>query len=99
MVGVYYLWDGSEVLYIGASVNVERRIAQHASSGLDFAGYFCDQCAADELQDRESAAIREFRPALNERMTTIRADQTGGRGSRGRCEGRLRRPMAGAQNF
>jgi hypothetical protein len=75
MVGVYYLWDGSEVLYIGSSINVERRVAKHAYSGLDFAGYFCDPCRKRELRDREAAAIREFRPLLNEQMV---ADLRGG---------------------
>jgi len=65
MIGVYYLWDGSSVIYIGASVNVERRIQRHCSSGMDFCGYFCDECDVSELDQRECDAIREY-----DRLTT-----------------------------
>jgi len=65
MIGVYYLWDGAQVLYIGASINVERRLRQHRRN-IDFSGYFVDKCEESELRDREATAIREFKPKLNE---------------------------------
>lgn len=64
MCGVYYLWDGERVLYVGASVNVERRVRQHADN-IDFIGYFCDECKKEELNVEESRAIQLFRPILN----------------------------------
>lgn len=64
MCGVYYLWDGAEVLYIGSSRNVEKRISQHRSR-LDFAGYFVDECHTSELREREAKAIAEFNPKYN----------------------------------
>lgn len=66
MCGVYYLWDGERVLYVGQSVNVEARVRQHRSAGIDFAGYFCDECNKSELNRLEAKAIIELRPKLNE---------------------------------
>ena len=71
MCGVYYLTDGLDVLYVGASRNVEARIRQHARN-IDFSQVFVDQCEADQLPVMEAKAIREFRPPLNEANTTIR---------------------------
>jgi predicted GIY-YIG superfamily endonuclease len=65
MCGVYYLWDGAQVIYVGSSRLIERRVSDHRSKGLDFAGYFIDECAPSELFRREAAAIAEFRPILN----------------------------------
>ena len=64
MCGVYYLTDGLDVLYVGASRNVEQRIRQHASK-IDFSQVFVDQCKPEELGDMECAALREFNPPLN----------------------------------
>jgi excinuclease UvrABC nuclease subunit len=64
MIGVYYLWDGATVLYVGQSICVEKRIGQHLNT-LDFAGYFVDECPAEELNAREAAAIAEFDPPYN----------------------------------
>jgi hypothetical protein len=66
MTGVYYLWDGSDVIYIGSSINVKWRMAYHRARGLDFAGYFIEECAVEQLREREFAAIREFKPRFNE---------------------------------
>jgi len=65
MIGVYYLWDGASVVYVGASRNVERRIRQHASRDLDFSGYFVDTCELEKLNELEARAIAEFRPKFN----------------------------------
>lgn len=62
--GVYYLWDGTQVLYIGCSKNIEGRISAHRRR-FDFAGYFIDKCEEGQLLDKEAQAIREFRPKYN----------------------------------
>jgi excinuclease UvrABC nuclease subunit len=69
--GVYYLWDGECVLYVGASRDVERRLSQHAHNDVPFIQAFYDECAERELLDREAAAIREFRPKLNVLNTCV----------------------------
>src|SRR4030095_12254079 len=63
--GIYYLWDGAAVLYVGASNNVGKRIQEHFATGLDFAGYFCDPCNPENLEPREHRAIKEFNPPWN----------------------------------
>lgn len=73
MCGVYYLTDGLDVIYIGASLNVERRIKEHTSR-IDFAQVFVDQCEPHELASLEGKAIREFNPPLNEANTTFNTD-------------------------
>jgi predicted GIY-YIG superfamily endonuclease len=65
MCGVYYLWDGASVLYVGASTNVRARIQAHCRNGIDFCGYFCDECAEDQLHDLEQAAIMRYAPPFN----------------------------------
>ena len=65
MTGIYYLWDGASVIYVGKALNVRKRIAQHRSTRLDFAGYFVDECEPSELNAREATAIEEFKPLLN----------------------------------
>ena len=65
MCGVYYLWDGAEVIYIGSSRNVERRISQHRATGLDFCAYFVDKRPRARLREYEANAIAEFSPKLN----------------------------------
>lgn len=65
--GVYYLWDGERVLYVGASLHVETRLRRHANEGLiPFIQAFFDACSPEELAGKECEAIREFRPVLNE---------------------------------
>ena len=68
MTGIYYLSDGLDVLYVGQSRDVASRVSNHRSKGLDFAGYFVDQCPESELDAREVAAITEFKPRLNEQL-------------------------------
>ena len=64
--GIYYLWDGARVLYIGQSRHIAQCISYWRSTRLDFCGYFIDECDASELDARERQAIREFKPLLNE---------------------------------
>ena len=64
MCGVYYLFDGAAVLYVGASIDVDRRIGEHKSK-IDFAGYFVDECKPEQLNELEAKAIQEFKPPFN----------------------------------
>lgn len=69
--GIYYLWDGERVVYVGQSKDVEKRLSQHAHRGTPFIQAFFDPCAPSELLDREAIAIREFRPVLNEQNSRL----------------------------
>lgn len=64
MIGVYYLTDGLDVLYVGQSSNVERRIAEHRT--IDFSAVFVDECKPEDLRWLECEAIRRYKPPLNE---------------------------------
>ena len=66
--GRYYLWDGAAVLYVGASRDVEKTVRKHARDGIDFCGYFFDECEASEFAEREAAARKEFRPPFKGRI-------------------------------
>lgn len=70
--GVYYLWDGERVLYVGASVNVTARLYSHFYNGIPFIQAFYDPCTPAELRDKEAAAIKEFRPVLNEQNAYLK---------------------------
>lgn len=66
MCGVYYLLDDNlAVIYVGASKNVKQRLSAHRSN-IRFDLYCYDECEESELRERECAAIRKFRPKLNE---------------------------------
>ena len=62
--GVYFLLDGEEVVYVGQSVNVYARVANHRESKR-FATAICIPVPRDELDAVESAFIRRLRPRLN----------------------------------
>jgi len=61
--GVYFLLDGSEVVYVGQAVNVYSRIGQH--TGKRFDRYAFVPCPVDALDRLESLYIHCLRPRLN----------------------------------
>jgi hypothetical protein len=61
--GVYFLIEGDEVVYVGQSVNVYARIAQHAAKIFD--RYAFIPCSVDALDRLESLYIHFLRPKLN----------------------------------
>jgi hypothetical protein len=64
--GVYYLSDGADILYIGSSRDVDRRVKEHRRAmDMDFAGYFYDEHPPEKLREEKQKAIDEFRPAYN----------------------------------
>lgn len=63
--GIYYLTDGLDVLYVGQSTNVEKRITQHASGDIDFSQVFVNQCKPHQLNDLECKAIKRYDPPFN----------------------------------
>ena len=65
MCGVYYLTDGLDVLYVGASENIEQRLTSWRHSDIDFSQVFVDECDPSELMDRECEAIKRYNPPFN----------------------------------
>ncbi len=65
-IGVYYLTDGLDVLYVGKSVNVEKRVRQHqGAQSIDFSQVFVDRCEASQLNELEAKAIARYDPPFN----------------------------------
>ncbi len=61
--GVYFLLDGSDVVYVGQSKNVFSRIAEHRDKRFDRYAYVpCEEVSLDTL---ESFYIYMLRPKLN----------------------------------
>lgn len=61
--GIYFLIQDNEIVYVGQSVNVLRRIGTHADKKFDaFAFVPCDKKALDKL---ETLYIHLLRPPLN----------------------------------
>lgn len=62
--GVYFLVSGAEVVYVGQSVDVMLRVANHAGDKF-FDGAFFIPLDAQELDAVEGAFIRALRPQRN----------------------------------
>jgi len=64
--GVYFLVCGSEVVYVGQSVNVHQRIYQHHNAELILFDSFAYQpCSQESLNTLESLYIHYLRPMRN----------------------------------
>lgn len=62
--GVYALLVESEVVYIGQTTNVIRRIGEHAAT-REFDEYRFIRCEVDRLAQMERELIRIYRPTWN----------------------------------
>jgi excinuclease UvrABC nuclease subunit len=64
--GVYFLIKGSEIVYVGQSVDIMNRIAQHSKDVLkDFDSFSILECPTELLLTIEAHLIYKFRPRLN----------------------------------
>lgn len=64
--GVYFLYDGEELVYIGQSDNIYRRIGQHISEGVKRFDSFCFYEVGEERIILESYLINKFQPKYNQ---------------------------------
>jgi hypothetical protein len=62
-VGVYFLCDNDEVVYVGQSIDVGSRIRQHTDKV--FSRAFCLPCPEEDLNRVEAAFISLFKPKYN----------------------------------
>mgnify|MGYP001571625471 CR=1 FL=1 len=62
--GVYFLWKGSDLIYVGKSVNLVCRLLNH-SRQRDFDSYSVVECQEGELADLETAYILLLKPPQN----------------------------------
>ena len=62
--GIYFLFSGDRLVYIGQSVDVERRVINHAEA-LTFDSYGLIECPPEHLDELEAAYILRFKPPEN----------------------------------
>tara|TARA_X000001036_G_C20140235_1_gene586998 strand:- start:107 stop:472 length:366 start_codon:yes stop_codon:yes gene_type:complete len=67
--GVYFLFDGDELIYIGQTINEYQRVAGHFNDKI-FDSYTFMPCLKEELNTIESVYIDHFKPKLNGRPLT-----------------------------
>ena len=77
--GVYFLFSGNDLIYIGQSTNVMRRISDHAGNGpashlakkgVEFDSYAYISVPEQDLDAVERRMINEHKPLYNERLIT-----------------------------
>lgn len=78
--GVYFLMNGSDVVYVGVSVCVNRRIhahmvGTHSTAKKDFARFVCIPTPVEELFQKERIFIRIFDPPLNKQHRSKDANE------------------------
>lgn len=67
--GVYLLFKGGEVVYVGQSRNTEKRLAEHRRAKVDFDAFQVIETAQDVLKKTEQQYIKLHQPKLNGRAT------------------------------
>lgn len=82
LVGVYFLLDGDEIVYIGRSINVMARLATHRTNGeIAFNRVFVERCREDQLGHLEALYINKFKPARNASMPPVASNASAWEGS------------------
>ena len=79
ILGVYFLYNKSnEILYIGKSVNVKKRVKQHISSGRIYMRLQIQKIGYIEMHSEfeslmfESQLVKKFRPIYNRRLRKLK---------------------------
>ena len=63
--GVYFLFQGETLQYIGQSVNILARCGDHSRQGKPFDSFTFVRCKPEQLDVLERSCIRMFKPPLN----------------------------------
>jgi len=73
IIGVYFLYDKDEIIYIGSSLNIIKRINTHRNQStklrkrmpFDFDGYSYIYCTPDKRVEVEKYWIKKIKPKYN----------------------------------
>lgn len=68
--GVYFLFRGDEIIYVGQSLNVHKRVERHRAA-LAFDSYTFIPCWENELEIVEAAYIDWLLPPLNKHGASL----------------------------
>lgn len=63
--GIYFLFKGNDIIYIGQSVDVFSRIGQHRRAHVDFEYFSFVWCDKMDLNSTELNYILYYNPILN----------------------------------
>lgn len=63
--GIYFLYQGEELIYIGKSKNIFGRVGSHCAHGREFDSWTYAPVEQDEILQAERKAIEKYRPRLN----------------------------------
>lgn len=75
--GVYFLIFGGEIVYVGMSTNVMRRLEQHVRNAeISFDSYYWTPCDAKDLHRLERAYIHAFGPRVNALICKLPAPES-----------------------
>lgn len=69
--GIYILFDGDMVVYVGQSRNVLSRLASHASKGRAFTSYYVIPCLVENLDRMERHYIDALSPPGNKSQIAV----------------------------
>ena len=64
IVGIYFLWDSEELVYIGQSTDIHKRISEHLAV-KKFTHYSFISCQRSQLNKLEKSYIQTYNPILN----------------------------------
>lgn len=70
LVGVYFLISGDDVIYVGQSINIHARVAEHRNNGVKFDRFHFIECDKPWLNDLEAAFIWSMSPSINQAHNT-----------------------------
>ena len=65
LIGVYLLMRDGQVIYVGSSLNMPRRVAGHRANGRPFDQVFYIATKADQREALERTLIRQINPKQN----------------------------------
>ena len=65
LMGIYFLYDGDKLVYIGQSKSILARIGQHMNTEKPFDSYALIECDEEDLDSMEAQYIRHYQPPLN----------------------------------
>ena len=78
MIGVYFLKQDDEIVYVGQSVNLKERIKSHKyDEAKEFNNHSFIECEKDKLNEVENAYILKHNPVFNIKKFEIKTGSNG----------------------
>ncbi len=73
--GVYFLFRGKEIVYVGATINIIPRISEHCNGSRDkvkkeFDSFSYIECSGKNLVELEEYYIEKYSPIYNKKVCT-----------------------------